>query len=72
MTFQINKEKNQDVLVWGNDKKSDSRFCFTKDGGLFTCFDLYHEEVADKKDSNSFIMDFRDLNAELPDYTNKI
>ena len=66
MTFEINKETNKAVLVWGNEGKKDSRFCFSKDGSLFICFDLYHEE-AQEKDLISIKIDFRDLNAKKPD-----
>jgi hypothetical protein len=66
MTFEINEETNKAVLVWGNEMKKDARFCFSIDGSLFICFDLYHEE-AQEKDLNFIKIDFRNLNANKPD-----
>ena len=66
MTFEINKETNKAVLVWGLEGKKDARFCFSKDGSLFICFDLNHKE-AQEKDSNSIEIDLRNLNAKRPD-----
>ena len=65
MTFEINREKNKAVLVWGLKGKKDARFCYSKDDSLFICFDLYHEE-AQEKDFYSIKIDFRNLNAEKP------
>jgi hypothetical protein len=61
MTFEINKVTNKAVLIWGNEAKSDSRFCFSKDG-LFICFGLSHEE-AKEKDLNYIKIDCRNLDA---------
>ena len=66
MTFEINKETNKAVLVWGNERKNDSRFCFGKDGSLFICFGLSHEEEQEK-DLNSIKIYCRNLDAKKPD-----
>jgi len=61
MTFEIKKVTNKAVLVLGNEGKSDSRFCFSKDG-LFICFGLSLEE-AQIKDLKSIKIDCRNLDA---------
>ena len=66
MTFEINKETNKAVLVWGNEDKHDSRFCFSKDGSLLICFGLYRDKEQEK-DLNSIKIDFRNLDAKKTD-----
>jgi len=66
VTFEINRESNKAVLVWGLKGKKDARFCFSKDGSLLICFGLYREKEHEK-DLNSIKIDFRNLDAKKTD-----